>query len=595
SVREEYATYQFWDTVQALCSYLRGVLSTAAVLDAAGVGEGGASALAAAVVWVLRDGFGMAGSLIFAWAVGGRMDADIKAWRLFADVINDVGLMLDMLAPVAAFRQHLAIVSSLGTVCKAMCGVAAGCTKASITAHLALRANTADVSAKESAQETAVTLIGILVGVQFARWLGGDGSGGDYGSCGGDGGIDVGVLGGTGGRHAFGAWGMFLLLTALHVYANHCGVSALNLTTVNEQRARILVAAFAHHCLESVGTAAAADGAADTAGSGDGYAGKNGCGGGSGGGDGGASSDGSAKEASALESSSGLADAATGAAAASDAAAAAGAVSMGAVAEATVATATALIRCAAEMRPQAVSQQERVWLPLWWCLSGRRRRLGIRLAAAAADAAAVRRAVTASSPAGMGIAALPGGDGSGSDGGEGCSGSGRGGSGIVRSNGAASGRYLVLLGGGRGPAAVLHRAATEDDVLKAFFHLELAALGYSDSPTSVGSGGSGGSRSGGGSNCGSAGSGGDVSSSSSSSSNEVGSTDGGTGSGSQGPVPSPEARLTKMVEAAYPLFRAVLTAGGWDMEHLLLRPEPWRCEWRLGGGSDSGPGPSAVP
>lgn len=40
SVREEYLTYQAWDTVQALCSYLRGILTTKAILEGSGVGSG---------------------------------------------------------------------------------------------------------------------------------------------------------------------------------------------------------------------------------------------------------------------------------------------------------------------------------------------------------------------------------------------------------------------------------------------------------------------------------------------------------------------------------------------------------------------------
>ncbi|CAN0585313.1 unnamed protein product [Laminaria digitata] len=47
---------------------------------------------------------------------------------------------------------------------QALCGVAAGCTKTSITAHFALKANMADKSAKENAQETAVNVCGMVRG-----------------------------------------------------------------------------------------------------------------------------------------------------------------------------------------------------------------------------------------------------------------------------------------------------------------------------------------------------------------------------------------------------------------------------------------------
>mmetsp|Transcript_42725 Transcript_42725/g.105306 ORF Transcript_42725/g.105306 Transcript_42725/m.105306 type:complete len:425 (+) Transcript_42725:66-1340(+) len=214
SVRPEYLQYQRWDTLQALCSYLRGILTTTAILEASGVGRESASPLAAAVAWVMRDGFGMLGSLVFAFAVGGQFDAAVKEWRLFADLINDVGLTLDMLAPL--FPAHFVLVTSLGAMCKTMCGVAAGATRASITAHFALRDNLADVSTKEGAQETAVSLVGLVFGLALAQ-------------------------------HAqlSRAWShlLFLALTAVHVLANYRGVRCLCLSSLNTQRAELLVAA----------------------------------------------------------------------------------------------------------------------------------------------------------------------------------------------------------------------------------------------------------------------------------------------------------------------------------------------------------------
>jgi len=78
SVRPEYLAFQFYDTLQAACSYLRAILTTSAILRASGVGEGSASPMAAAVAWVLRDGFGMCGSLIFASLVGSGFDENVK-------------------------------------------------------------------------------------------------------------------------------------------------------------------------------------------------------------------------------------------------------------------------------------------------------------------------------------------------------------------------------------------------------------------------------------------------------------------------------------------------------------------------------------
>ena len=219
SVRPEYLRFQAFDTLQAACSYLRNILTTSAILRGAGVGEDAASPMAAAIAWVLRDGFGMFGSLVFSYLVGTGFDRNVKEWRLFADVINDVGLTLDMLAPLAgpSGGTNFMVVAALGACCKTICGMTAGATRASITSHFALHDNLADVSAKEGAQETAVTLLGLLVGGALANRLG---------------------------DSPMTSWAAFLTLTLVHVWANCIGVGCLAFTTLNRQRAAIVTRAW---------------------------------------------------------------------------------------------------------------------------------------------------------------------------------------------------------------------------------------------------------------------------------------------------------------------------------------------------------------
>ena len=78
SVRPEYLRFQVYDTLQAACSYLRNILTTSAILRGAGVGADAASPMAAAIAWVLRDGVGMFGSLVFSYAIGGGFDRNVK-------------------------------------------------------------------------------------------------------------------------------------------------------------------------------------------------------------------------------------------------------------------------------------------------------------------------------------------------------------------------------------------------------------------------------------------------------------------------------------------------------------------------------------
>jgi hypothetical protein len=164
SVKQEYLEYQIYDSVQALCSYLRGILCTHALLISAGVGSENASALAAAITWVTRDGIGMISSIVFGTLFSVSFGVYIKEWRLFADVINDVAQVLDMLSPLFPRHMHVYVLS-VSAIFKTMCGISAGATKISVTNHLCLAQNATDVNAKEGSQETAVSLIGLEVPV----------------------------------------------------------------------------------------------------------------------------------------------------------------------------------------------------------------------------------------------------------------------------------------------------------------------------------------------------------------------------------------------------------------------------------------------
>lgn len=55
---------------QAFCSYITGTLATHAMLKGVGVGDSSASPVAATLTWILKDGLGMTGRILFAWLRG---------------------------------------------------------------------------------------------------------------------------------------------------------------------------------------------------------------------------------------------------------------------------------------------------------------------------------------------------------------------------------------------------------------------------------------------------------------------------------------------------------------------------------------------
>ncbi|XP_035578120.1 RUS family member 1 isoform X2 [Zalophus californianus] len=181
SVSADYLPYQLWDSVQAFASSLSGSLATHAVLLGIGVGNAKASVSAATATWLVKDSTGMLGRIIFAWWKGSKLDCNAKQWRLFADILNDVAMFLEIMAPIYPVFFTM-------TVC---------------TSNLA--------------KETLVNLAGLLVSLLMLPLVS---------AC-----------------PSF-SLGCFFFLTALHIYANYRAVRALVLETLNEGRLRLVLKHF---------------------------------------------------------------------------------------------------------------------------------------------------------------------------------------------------------------------------------------------------------------------------------------------------------------------------------------------------------------
>ncbi|KAM4698028.1 RUS family member 1 isoform 2-T2 [Rhinophrynus dorsalis] len=206
SVSEDYLDYQLWDTVQAFSSSVTGSLATHSLLRGSGVGDSAATVTAATITWILRDGTGMIGRILFAWMKG-----------LFADLLNDIAIFMEILAPV--FPAFFTLIVCAAGVCKCIVGVAGGATRAALTMHQARRDNMADVCAKDGSQETLVNLAGLVVSlfvvplVSNSLWV---------------------------------TYLLFFLLTSLHLYANYRAVRSIVMDTLNQSRLSIVL----HHYLK---------------------------------------------------------------------------------------------------------------------------------------------------------------------------------------------------------------------------------------------------------------------------------------------------------------------------------------------------------
>lgn len=85
------------------------------------------------------------------------LEPECKMYRLAADVFNDTAMVLDCLSP--AFSKPLRVLLlSFSSILRALCGVAAGSSKASLSAHFAKWGNLGELNAVRWIQEVTMWL-----------------------------------------------------------------------------------------------------------------------------------------------------------------------------------------------------------------------------------------------------------------------------------------------------------------------------------------------------------------------------------------------------------------------------------------------------
>ncbi|KAB8216154.1 DUF647-domain-containing protein [Aspergillus novoparasiticus] len=212
SVSDDYVPYQIFDSLQAFSSSIAGLLSSRAVLQGVGVGNADASPTAALLLHILQDTSGRIATILFAHRVGTALEPECKMYRLAADVFNDAAMILDCLSPMIPAGFGRVTVLSTAGVLRALCGVAGGSSKASLSAHFSRWGNLAEVNAKDSSQETIISLIGMLVGSFVVSRV----------------------------TSYTATWFSLMMLLTMHLSLNYAAVRSVQMTSLNRQRANIV-------------------------------------------------------------------------------------------------------------------------------------------------------------------------------------------------------------------------------------------------------------------------------------------------------------------------------------------------------------------
>ncbi|OAP60967.1 hypothetical protein AYL99_05969 [Fonsecaea erecta] len=214
SVRSDYTPYQIYDSAQAFASTIAGLLASRAVFVGMGVGSEDASLVTTMLLYVAQETIGRVATILFAYQFSQKIEAEVKFYRFFADIVNDIAFVLDCLSPGLPLLGRIWTLC-ISNACRAVCGVSGGSSKAILSSHFAKEGNIGELNAKDGSQETVVSLVGMWVG-----------------------GLLVSKVQGT-----FETWCCLLPLLAMHLWANWKAVKSVRLTSLNKDRATLLFSA----------------------------------------------------------------------------------------------------------------------------------------------------------------------------------------------------------------------------------------------------------------------------------------------------------------------------------------------------------------
>ncbi|KAK4949663.1 hypothetical protein LTR10_011504 [Elasticomyces elasticus] len=211
TVTPDYTPYQVYDSAQAFASTIAGLLASRAVFVGMGVGSEDASLVTTMLLYIAQETIGRVATILFAHQFSQRIAAEVKFYRFFADIVNDVAFVLDCMSPGMPIIGRV-LTLCVSNACRAMCGVAAGSSKAILSAHFAKADNIGELNAKDGSQETMLSLLGMWVGS-----------------------LVVSKVHGT-----VATWSCLIPLLALHLWANWKAVKSVRLNSLNTERAHIL-------------------------------------------------------------------------------------------------------------------------------------------------------------------------------------------------------------------------------------------------------------------------------------------------------------------------------------------------------------------
>lgn len=177
SVTSGYLHFAGSNAVSAVLSSAGGVLSMQTLLFSLGLSSGGSGVastlpLAATLNWILKDGLGQAGTILFASFINNRFDRQPKYWRFLSSVSLEVSNAFEICT--AFFPQYFLPIAAVANMGKNISYLASSASRAAIHRSFAREENLADITAKTGSQNILSSLAGTSLGIAVSTYCGND-------------------------------------------------------------------------------------------------------------------------------------------------------------------------------------------------------------------------------------------------------------------------------------------------------------------------------------------------------------------------------------------------------------------------------------
>ncbi|KAF0852306.1 conserved mitochondrial DUF647 domain-containing protein [Andalucia godoyi] len=173
SVDSSYARFSLLQGIQHFSNSITSVMSTQSLLLALGLGSG-ALPIAATLNWILKDGLGQLGGIVFSSRMGTMFDLHTKTLYIASSIFFQMACLLEYMCPFAGPYLFLPL-ASVANVGKNLAWISASASKVKMHQSLSTDdkgSNLGDLTAKSGSQATAFSMIGIGFSVILTSYFG---------------------------------------------------------------------------------------------------------------------------------------------------------------------------------------------------------------------------------------------------------------------------------------------------------------------------------------------------------------------------------------------------------------------------------------